>query len=100
MPIDWSSPIRYSIDAVLQIVLVSTMGQYLVCFASLAFGSYLFAVTLIGDAVEDLKNYNEKIRTSRVHLDVFKKLSETVQFHGIGKQLEPLHIKLNNYKFF
>lgn len=57
------------------------------CILTLAFGAYMFAVTLIKDTLEDLKSFNKNLKKSTPDLDISKKFSEIVHVHSVGIEL-------------
>lgn len=87
MPFDWKNPIGYSIATVLQTIIISYPFRFLVGLVLLAFGAFLFAITLIKDAVDDIKDFNNNLKALKSEPDVFKMLSESVHVHSVGKEL-------------
>lgn len=65
--------------------------RYITCFASLALGSFLIAVSLVEDITNDIQLFNDKVTQSKQarkkavkHLD---ELFQLVSLHSHGKRL-------------
>lgn len=99
LPFDWKNPFGYLAAFALQYC-----GQSFLLFgfangASAAIGAYMFIISMINDIEISLKLIGKSVK-SKDQMEMLKTFVDTVQFHGIVKQLsQRSHFHTNMTKF-
>lgn len=72
---------------ILQLLILIYPFRFVAIFLSLALGAYLFATTMINDAINDMKSTNDDIKTRKSEIHISDKFAKLIFVHADGKKL-------------
>lgn len=95
LPFDWQTPAGYVVCILIQISIVSTVGQIFSAMATITIGLCLFAVGLASDLEEnlfrieiDMSVAEDKPLSPRQIIGLKEKIADFMVFHGEAREYE------------
>lgn len=86
-PIDMTNPLGYTTAFVVEYTAFWYVHCNIACMISLAFGSFLLAITLINTIKRNICAINKDVQFKTHRLQTSKKLVNFIEFHSTLKQL-------------
>lgn len=87
IPFEWKNPIGYLIAVLLQFGIWFFLDLYLACFLTLAFGYFLFTLSIAKDMIDALQSINEHLKKKKPKKRILKQLNNFISMHGDVKEL-------------
>lgn len=87
IPFDWKNPIGYLIAVILQLIVTLYSMCYMGSFLSLAFGTFLFTISIAKDLKSILISINKRVNKKPKNSQLLKLLIKFHQLHTDLKQL-------------
>lgn len=87
MPFDWKNPVGYPVAISLQFGMLFFLNVYLACFLTLAFGYYLFTLSIAENMTDELHLMTRGAKMQKSAKQILTELSEFISIHADVKEL-------------
>lgn len=73
--------------------------KYSACFSTLAFGSFLFALSFAKDLIAGLNSINKDIQAEEPETEILKQFIDMITLHAEVKQLSAHRVKYSKWTY-
>lgn len=87
LPFEWTNPIGYLLAILIQFIMLFFLNVYLACFLMLAFGYFLFALSIAKDMINELHSINKRTKMKKPKAQILKQLNDLISMHADVKGL-------------